>query len=257
MTTATASALYVGHVRHRRAAAPSNAFRYRVWQALLDLDELPELAARIPFLSLNRFNLLAFDDRDHLRPVRRPVREKLDDWLAGEGVEPARGPVRLLTTLRTLGAVFNPVSFFFCHEPQGGLRWVVAEVNSTFGETACYLLPAAGSGVVRHRAAKTFHVSPFQPVSGSYRFRVTPPGDRLTIHIDLERDGARVFDATLSAERRPLSPRTLAATLVRDPLTPLRTLGLIHWQALRLALKRAPFHPKPELPPHGWRTRHG
>jgi uncharacterized protein len=257
VTGAAGSALYLGRVRHRRAGSPARAFTYPVWQVLVDLDEVSELSARIPFLSLNRFNLVSFDDRDHLRPVRRPVREKLDRWLLEQGAEPARGPVRLLTTLRTLGAVFNPVSFFFCHKPDGGLRWVVAEVNNTFGETACYLLPGADVGVVRHEVAKTFHVSPFQPVSGCYRFRVTPPGERLTVHIDLMRDGERVFDATLSARRRPLDARNLAAAIARDPLGPLRTLVLIHWQALRLVARRAKLFRKPDLPSHAWRTRHG
>ena len=94
-------------------------------------------------------------------------------------------------------------------------------------------------------------------MSGRYRFRVTPPGERLTVHIDLVRDGVRVFDATLSAGRRPLDARSLAAALVRDPLGPLRTLALIHWQALRLFARRAPFFRKPELPSNAWRTRHG
>jgi DUF1365 family protein len=254
------SALYVGRVRHRRSDGPRHRFTYPVWYAHLDLDELPGLARRTLGLSHNRCNLVGFDDRDHMGPERRPVRAKLARWFVGQGLEPPGGRVTLLTHLRLLGHVFNPVSFFFCHDPAGQLRWVVAEVNNTFGETYCYLLDASATaegGTVRDEAPKVFHVSPFQPVTGRYRFHVRPPAERVTAHIEVERSGRLVFDATLHARRRPLTAGSLLRTVARHPHTGLRTLGLIHLQALRLWLKRAPFHPRPEPPPAAWRTRHG
>mgnify|MGYP001813818153 FL=1 len=252
------SALYVGRIRHRRMARPARVFSYRVWYALLDLDEVPDLARRIPLLSHNAFNLIGFDDRDHMGPVREDVRGKLERWLSGRGVEAPGGPILLLTHLRLAGHVFNPVSFFYCYDSDQRLRYVVAEVNNTFGETYCYLLEAGvGDAVVQAERDKVFHVSPFQPISGLYRFRVTPPGARLTVHIDVVRDGASAFDATLSAERRPLDSGTLVRTAARYPHFGLRTLGLIHSQALRLWLKRAPFFTKPDPPSGAWSTRHG
>ncbi len=250
------SALYVGTVRHRRMGAPQHEFTYRVWHALIDLDELPQVAARIRAFSHNRFNLVGFDDRDHMGPSREPVRVKLERWLHTRGVTSGFAGVSLLTHLRLLGHVFNPVSFFFCRDEDGSLRHVVAEVNNTFGEAYCYLLAADG-GVVHHEEDKVFHVSPFQPVDGRYRFRVTPPGPRLTAHIDVLRDGERVFDTTLKTTRRPLTGSSLVATVARHPHTGLRTLALIHYQALRLWLKRAPFYAKPEPPVGAWRTRNG
>jgi DUF1365 family protein len=250
------SALYVGTVRHRRLGHPHHRFSYPVWYALLDLDELPALTARIAFFSHNRGNLTAFDDRDHMGPEPAPVRSKLERWLQGQGVEAPTGPVELLTHLRILGHVFNPVSFFFCRDVGGRLRHVVAEVNNTFGETYCYLLDGDGR-MVRHEEDKVFHVSPFQPVSGRYRFRISEPGPRLTAHIDVLRDGNRAFDSTLTLERRPLRSASLAKTVFSRPHIGLRTLALIHYQAIRLWLKKAPFHPKPPPPEGAWRTRNG
>jgi DUF1365 family protein len=253
-----ASALYVGRVRHRRSGDVGHAFSYPTWHALLDVDELPGLDRRLRWFSHNRFNLTGFDDRDHMRPERRPVRTKVEAFLRARGRPPTGGPIRLLTQLRVLGTAFTPVAFFFCHRPDGRLEHVIAEVNNTFGETHCYLLEAAeGRRVVAEEQDKTFHVSPFQPVAGRYRFRITEPGPRLTVHIDVLRDGRRPFDATLTATRRPLDDRTLVRTVVRHPHVAARTLGAIHWQALRLWLKRAPFFPKPTPPPESWRTRHG
>ena len=256
----TSSALYHGRVRHRRLCQAEHSFSYRMWHVLLDLDEVPELARQIPWFSHNRFNLVSFDDRDHMGPQRQPVRQKLAAWFAAQNLELPPGRVQLLTGLRHLGWSFDPVSFYYCFDPDEILRWVVAEVNNTFGETLCYLLrPSSESStaVVCHEASKQLHVSPFQPVAGSYRFRVTTPGDRLTVHIDLIRDRERVFDATLSEQRCPLTAWSLLSTLVRHPHQTAVTLALIHYQALRLWLKRAPFFSQPVPPDGAWRTRHG
>jgi DUF1365 family protein len=178
------SALYLGRVRHRRMSGPARDFVYPVWHALVDLDELPELDRRLRWFSHNRLNLTGFDDRDHLGPEAVPVRSKLERWLAGRGVATELGEVSLLTHLRIAGGVFNPVSFFFCRDRGGALRHVVAEVNNTFGDTCCYLLEAEGV-TVRAETPKVLHVSPFQPVAGTYRFRISEPGDRFTAHIEL------------------------------------------------------------------------
>jgi len=166
------------------------------------------------------------------------------------------GRVELLTHLRILGHVFNPVSFYFIRDREDRLRHAVAEVNNTFGESYCYLLGVEGSSI-RHEEDKRFHVSPFQPLAGRYRFRITEPGKRMTAHIDVLRDGERVFDTTLSAERRELSSSSLLKTVGRHPHLGLWTLALIHYQALRLWFKKAPFLAKPVPPAGAWRTRDG
>jgi hypothetical protein len=253
---AQASALYLGTVHHRRHAAPEHAFSYRVWYALLDLDELPLLAARIPGFAHNRLALAGFHDRDHMGPSTRPVRAKLAEWLAAAGVTEAPARVELLTQPRVLGLGFNPVSFYYCRDRDDVLRQVVAEVNNTFGEACCYLLRADGAAV-REEAAKRFHVSPFQPLAGRYAFRLTPPGERLEVGITLERDGRPALETALVLERRDLSAANLRRAVLRAPHAGLRNLALIHLQALRLWLRGAPFFPKPGAPAGAWRTRGG
>lgn len=249
-------ALYVGRIRHRRLGGPKHAFSYRIWHIALDIDRISETCAGIPFLSRNRFNVLGFRDRDHMGPGPGTVRSKLDAWFRTQGLEPPSGAVLLLTGLRHFGYGFNPVSFYFCHDARGHLDHVVAEVNNTFGETFCYLLESRpGNRTLRQRAEKRFHVSPFQPVDGDYRFTITPPGERLTIHIDLVRDGERVFDATLSSERRVLTSRVLLATLVRHAHLSALVVARIHWQALKLWIKGASFFRKPPMPTNAWRTK--
>ena len=254
----TRSALYLGTVRHRRMIAPEREFAYPMWHVLLDLDEVDEVAQSIPFLSHNRFNLLSFDDRDHFGPSAVPVRAKLADWLAGRGVDLGDGRVEILTGLRLLGHGFDPVRFYFCRRADGDeLTAVVAEVRSTFGESTAYLLPADGGEVVRAESDKRFHVSPFLEDHGTYRFRVTRPGDRLAIHIDLLQGGERVLDATLAGRRRRLTTGNLGRALLRWSGSGARTLARIHWQALLLWFRGAAFVPKPERPAEAWRFRHG
>jgi len=250
------SAIYLGRVRHRRMGGPEHRFAYPVWYLFVDLAELPELDRRLRFFSHNRFNLTSIDDRDHMGPSRESMRVKLIRWLRGRGVETDIGRVGLLTHARILGHVFNPVSLFFIRDDEDRLRHVVAEVNNTFGETYCYLLGVDGR-TVRHEEEKRFHVSPFQPVEGTYRFRITEPGETMTAHIDVIRDGERAFDSTLSLHRRALTAGSLVKTVIRHPHLGVWTLGLIHFQALRLWLKKAPFFSKPEPPEGAWRTRHG
>ncbi len=254
----TRSAIYTGTIRHRRTAGPEHRFAYPIWHLLLDLDEIGSVAGSIPFLSHNRFNLLSLDDRDHFGPEPRPIRDKLAGWLADRGVALGDRPVQVLTGLRLLGHTFDPVRFYFCRDARGAaVREVVAEVRSTFDEAYAYLLSGDGGTVVRADADKRFHVSPFLDGRGIYRFRLTDPGPRLTVHIALLQEGVRVFDATLSSARRELDALSLARTLLGWSGSGARTLARIHWQALRLWRKGAPVIRKPDAPPGAWRIHHG
>lgn len=254
MVTGTrASGLYVGWTRHRRRVTVDRSFRYRTFHALLDVDELPGLEREVRGFAYRRPAPVRFRDRDHLGAGDTPVKAKLARWLAGQGHELPDGPVRVLANLRVLGHVFDPVSWWFCHRADGSLALVVAEVRNTFGESYWYLLDRfddRGDGVVRAHAAKRFHVSPFLPIAGlEYRFTFVLRPDRIVAHIDvLDEDGEVVFDATQVGTRRPFTTASLLRTLAGNPLLPLRTVALIHLQALRLAVRRVRFHRKPDPP---------
>ena len=242
------SAVYEGWVRHRRHDPVEHAFTYRHCMLLLDLDELPDVLEGHPLYSARRPAPVRFRREDHLgdptRPLAQCVRELVEERT---GVRPT-GPVRLLTTLRTLGHCFNPVSFYYCLSARGErVEAVVAQVSNTpWGESHGYVLRRNGEAVMRDTVDKAFHVSPFIGMDNRYDWRVTEPDERLLVHID-ERDaaGLLVFDATLSLRRRPLSRRELTRAFLRYPATSLRVLSLIYWNALRLKLKGAPYHPHP------------
>jgi len=92
---------------------------------------------------------------------------------------------------------------------------------------------------------KYFYVSPFIEMDTNFDFDLEIPGDRLKIKIDdYDKDGKRFFISTLNGERKPLKDSTLLLYFFSFPLITLKVIGLIHWQALRLWLKKIPFHKK-------------
>lgn len=258
------SALYVGAVSHRRHRPRANAFRYGAYWALIDVDELADLDREVRGFGYRRRAVTSFHDTDHLGPTDVPVRVKLARWLAHQGVALPPGRVEVLTSLRVLGHVFNPVSWWFCHDEDGALVLVVAEVANTFGESHSYLLDRLEhrpDGTVHAAATKVFHVSPFLAVDGhTYRFRFLPPGERVRIGMAVRETAPPgtggtdelVLTATQDGRRVPLTAPDLARTLLRYPLVTLRTVLLIHLQALRLWRLRTPFFRKPTAPDDGY-----
>lgn len=251
MSAALASAVYEGGVRHRRHAPRTHAFRYRMAQLYLDLDELDRVFDGRPLWSVDRRNVAEFRRSDYLGDPAVPLAEAVRDRAASVLGRRPEGPVRLLTHPRYFGYVFNPVSFYYCHAADGTtLDCIVAEITNTpWKERHAYVLPA-DAAERRGRAlgwafAKRFHVSPFMAMARDYAWRFTVPGDDLHVHMDVLRGGEREFDATLHLRRRPLDAASLRRLLWRHPLMTAQVIGAIHWQALRLWLKRTPVHDHP------------
>lgn len=268
------SCLYTGRVRHRRFTPINNAFTYSAFWAYLDLSELDQVFAGRWLWSTARAAWARFDRADHLlfpddviptsdlspQPSRgcRPTRSNvalppLDECVRQlvqhqTGLE-ITGPIRLLTQLRVLGYLINPVSFYYCFDATGQeVEVVVAEVNNTpWGERHCYVLDGRSSNAQRLRFehAKQFHVSPFMDLDMQYRWWLTPPRQTLSVHIENWRQDACLFDCTLHLQRREISTTSLATELVRHPFMTGKVAAAIYWQALKLWWKRCPFVPHP------------
>lgn len=236
----------IGQVRHRRLRPAVNAFAYPTYFLLLPMRSLRAQPAA--GLARNRFGLLAFHDRDH-GDGRDDALAWLDELLQREGVHDAVGEVWLHTYPRVLGYVFKPVSFWYCHRADGSLTAIVAEVNNTFGERHCYLLDGPGLAWGRElRARKVFHVSPFCRVQGLYRFRFMRTAERTVARIDHDDDDGALLQTSVSGRLRPLTAASARSAFLGMPLMSLGVIARIHWQALRLWVKRVPFFRKPDAP---------
>ena len=251
MNTTLSSAVYEGTVRHRRHAPHPHAFRYRMAQLYLDLDEIDGLFDRRWLWSANRRNLAEFRRSDYLGDPAMPLAEAVRERAAAVLGRRPQGPIRLLAHLRYGGLAFNPVSFYYCYAADGiALDCIVAEITNTpWKDRHAYVLPVEAAET-RGRAwswsfAKRFHVSPFIGMERDYGWRFTAPGKDLHVHMDVMRDGEREFDATLHLRHRPLDAGSLRRVLWRYPLMTAQVVGAIHWQALRLWLKRNPVYDHP------------
>lgn len=253
------SALLTGAVMHQRLVPFSHGFRYRHFMLRLDLDEMPTLGASLRLFGIDRRRPVAVHASDHLSGDGSPLRPAIAGVLRAHGVSEAPARVVLLTGPRVFGYVFNPVSFWLCYRHDASLLAVVAEVNNTFGERHCYVLPADGRGAspAAWQDKKVFHVSPFFSLDGTYRFELSLADAHTDIRIDLHRDGAPVFVSRLALEAQPLTDRALAGWLLRAPLSAVKVIVAIHWEALRLWLKGATYHPKPTYDPAAARTTRG
>jgi DUF1365 family protein len=238
------SGFYFGTIRHRRFKPARHEFTYGLFMVFMDIDRISELTRISGLLSYNRFNWAAFDERDHFGNQRLPLRQRLERDAQAHGLSLPDGPVFLLTHLRYLGYGFNPVSFYYCYDSSERLQLILAEVNSTFGESHNYWLsrtnqlPAAHS--MRYQQSKAMHVSPFMSMNLDYTFTFTLPGPTLIAHMDTVEDGDAFFDATLKLAYRPWSARSLHRALLTFPWMTAKVIAAIHWQALRLWLKKVP-----------------
>ncbi|NVB83313.1 MAG: DUF1365 domain-containing protein [Kofleriaceae bacterium] len=255
------SALYRGdllHARHDQHAR--RVFRYPVYVAALDLDELPALDRSLRLFSHRRWNLVAFDERDYavaLSPSARATGDLATSLAAlrtANGL-PAPHATRLVTNLRVAGYVFNPVSFFIDYDVSGAITSVIAEVNNTYGGSFRYVLGSASrlpGDRVGFRHVRELFVSPFLHGPATYDFYFDAPldCDDLVVEMHVTRGapaqlGKRLFTAKLSGTRTPLTDRNLAVTALRYPLMTAQVIGLIHFEALKLRLRGVPYQ-RPE-----------
>ena len=248
--TAERALIGFGQVRHARSRPKAHAFAYPTFFLMLPMRSLRAHGSGA--LARNRAAALSFHDRDH-GDGRDDSLAWMDGLLAMQGIHDADGEIWLHTYPRVLGYAFKPVSFWYCHRADGTLRAVLAEVNNTFGERHCYLLDAPRYGVPA-TADKVFHVSPFCPVRGEYRFafmRTRQAGhDRTVARIDYhdEVGGPVLIGTSVSGTLEPLTPPSQRRALWSHPLLTLGVIGRIHWQAMRLWFKRTPFFRQPVAP---------
>ncbi len=247
-----ASGLYQGRVMHQRLRPRRHRLSYRIFQMLLDLDELPALDRAHRLFGYNRPGLLSFHDRDHGAGDGSSLRAYVEGVLADAGLDLRGGPVRLLCMPRVLGQAFNPLSLYFCHRRDGMLAAILYEVRNTFGQRHSYLIPVErqSGATVRQACEKVFYVSPFMDMNLGYAFDIRPPGEDVFIGVRSSDGEGPLLLATFRAERSELSDRAILGAFLSSPLLALKVVGSIHWEALKLWLKGVRLRRRPPAPDH-------
>jgi DUF1365 family protein len=235
LTQVLTPAIYRTTITHSRQAPVHHSFEYRSYSWYVDVDDLPRLPWWLrPFAQ--------FHADDHLAgPPHSSLRDRLGAFFTDRELAIPDGRITALLQARVFGYVFNPLSIFWCHDRDGRLRHVIAEVHNTYGERHAYLLPPADLPVV---TAKRFYVSPFNQMDGYYLVQAPRPDSEVDITVALHRDHRPAFVANLRGERRPATTRQVAIMQIISPLAPLVVAMRIRIQGIQLWLRRVPVVPR-------------
>jgi DUF1365 family protein len=232
------SGLYQGSVMHRRHKGRSHHFRYRLFWGLFDLDDLTALSQRLRLFSHNSTNLFSLFESDHGAGVATSLRDQVDAVLAERGLLIPGGKVFLFCMPRTLGYSFNPLSLYFCYDAAEHLAAIIYQVHNTFGGRHQYVqIVDDATPVIRHHCAKDFYVSPFLDMGLHYKFKITPPGEKVSVAIRVEENGLPVLDAVLTGKALALTDFNLLRLAITIPAVTMKVMLAILWQAMRLRLK--------------------
>lgn len=241
------SAIYPATVMHERRWPTRHRFTYGVYVGLFDLDELPTLDREVRGFGYNRLAPFAFHDRDHGPRDGSPLRPWFEGILREAGIAVDGGPIAVLAMPRVFGHVFNPIAVWFAWNRAGALTAVLYEVSNTFGERLSYLCPVDAAepldaaGTVRHTFDKRLFVSPFIDMGATYAFRVRPPDERVAVLVRETLPEGHLLTATLVGRRRPFTAASLWRAFATHPMVTLKVVGGIHFEALRLWRKGAPY----------------
>lgn len=238
-------------LEHARFFPVCHTIRYPMVMLIIDLDEIEDLPRELSFFGHNRFDFFAIHDKDYVLGGQGQIKKKLLEFLVSKGHHQPVGKIELVTAPRYLGRVFNPVSFYYCYRPQGGIAYIVAEVNNPFGERHFYVLEHKAEPlpdfIAHYRHPVEFQVSPFIKPEGDYEFHFSGLEDVVDIRVSDHREGKVFFFARFSGKTAPLTSANMLKTLVRHPLLGAITFPRIVWQAVILCfVKKLPVFKRPE-----------
>ena len=199
-----------------------------------DIEEIHECLNGVP-------KLLASLPTNQLRTPCY-LREKLQNL--GICTEEVR--IFALTQPGILSYSFNPVTFYFAYHRNNLVALLVDVTNTPYEERHCYALKTEDNpkDQICYRFAfdKDFFVSPFLPMLGTYRVRVSLKRTHITVAMRLESEVSNLF-AVLSLELIPYSRSEIKRISLLHPLQNLNTVKTIYWHAFRLLFKGVPIYP--------------
>ena len=232
------SCIYVGKVIHKRFKPKEHFFKYKVFSLFLNLDEIDKVQKEISFFSYNKFNLISFHNKDHGNRDGKSLKEWVVKKLSEVNLKKKICNINLLCYPRIFGYVFNPLSIFFVYGKSSSLIAIMYEVKNTFGEQHTYVFKTNDNIKIRNRCEKKFYVSPFMDLNSSYNFKISKPNKNLSIIIDQRDSKGKLLFASQDGERVELNAKNLIISYLKHPLMTFKIISAIHFEALRLWLKR-------------------
>ena len=244
------SVIYEGQVTHSRKKPAAHSFSYNIFMLYINLEELPYLFDRFLLWGTNKYSLARFRRSDHFGDIKLSLSHTVKKLIKKETGNIFDGSIFLLTNLSYFGYCFNPVSFYYCFSKDGYLEYIIAEVTNTpWGERCCYVLSDTErkqpTNIKKYYPLKKMHVSPFMPMNVDYEWAFTIPSKTLRVNMGNSQNGKNFFKVNMNLNRKIISSYSLARVLCLYPLITFKVIFAIHWQALKLWLKKCQFYVHP------------
>jgi DUF1365 family protein len=243
-------------VMHNRLTPKVNRFFYKTFYVCLDVSSLSDLKG--PLLGFEKWRPYSLRHKDFGFQDGSPIQNWLEAMIKTYDLKHHK--IYLITMPRVFGYGFNPISFWLFFDEEENLQSVIADVNNTFGENHKYLIRDKDGMKMtsdqHYEAEKVFHVSPFMPVDGNYRFRFCVPEDfsnapsrsSMGFWIDYIIDGNKILLTSMTGKLKPLNQKNLLKSFIHYPFMTILVMGRIHYQALKLWIKGIRYYPKAQLP---------
>ena len=236
------SSIYNGHVIHKRFWPKKHFFKYKVFSLLIDLSELYQLEKELTLFSYNKFNVLSFYDIDHGPRDGSSLIDWVKENMTKNNINTDGITIKLLCYPRIWGYVFNPLSVFFVYDKNSNLVSILYEVKNTFNEQHTYIFKLQKSEkLIEHSCRKKFHVSPFIEMNCTYYFKITKPGEKISVYIDQHDDENKLLVALQEGIKVTLNNKNLIKVFFSHPMMSIKIILAIHFEAFKLWIKGIKF----------------
>ena len=242
----TQNSIYKGRVFHYRKKPKKNCFKYKVFYLYFDILKAEAIFKRIPFISLDKFNLFSFYSKDHGPSGEVSLINWIKTTLKRNNINDRIANIFLLTYPRYLGYVFNPLSVYTCFGINGKILAQIYEVHNTFKQRHFYLIKNTYDKKNHSlKVKKAFHVSPFMSMKGSYSFKSFSRRDNISIFINYTSENENLI-ASFTGKSKRLDSLNLIKEFFLLPFMTFKIILGIHFEAIILFLKGIKFHKCPK-----------
>jgi uncharacterized protein len=241
-----------GFVYHSRLLPRNHFLKYDNFQILLDLQKLHQTPS---LLAINKFGLFSFNEKNYGNKDNNSTSLylRIKNMMVTQNLFQEGDRVIILTMPAFLGFVFNPISIYFIIAPNEMVRAIIYEVNNTFGDRHIYFGAnqdfEKAQSEIKQKAAKMMHVSPFMDMNMEYGFRIRLENKEIKILIsllgELEKKPKLYLNAGFKGKMCQLSNWQLLKCAIEYPFMAIGVVWGIHWQALKIWLKKISYRPKP------------
>ena len=245
------SKILLSSIVHKRFGEIDHLFKYKVPSIFLDLDELEQIKNKSYIFSINSFNILSFNEKDHGYRDDRKIRDYIIDHLKKYNVQYKKLKIKILCFPRILGYVFNPLSVIYCYDYEQ-LISIFYEVKNTSNEQHTYVFTKGSnleSNTLKHECNKNFYVSPFIGMRGKYLFTNKLDQEKINLIIDLyDITNKKVLMASQNGKFTDFKAIKLLKYNILNPLFGFKVMAAILYEALRIVFKGGRYYARKKKP---------